>query len=96
MQSAEATANEGLAFFFDDSKIVIDGESFGSSVVLNPATCGSPTHTGMVCRWHNLKKITGANTISDMHSDYYPGLNAIIIGGATISAASEFNFYIPV
>lgn len=31
-----------------------------------------------------------------MHLDYYPGLNVIIIGGATIAATVEFNFYIPV
>ena len=31
-----------------------------------------------------------------MHLDYYPGLNAIIIGGVSITATKEFNFYIPV
>ena len=31
-----------------------------------------------------------------MHLDYYPGLNAIIVGGVTIAATTEFNFYIPV
>ena len=31
-----------------------------------------------------------------MHLDYYPGLNAIIVGGVTIAATTEFNFYIPI
>ena len=61
---------------------------------LNPAECGSPTHTGMACRWFNSKTILTAP--ATMHEDYYPGLNAIIVGGATITATTEFNFYIPV
>ena len=65
-------------------------------MLLNPAECGSSTHTGMACRWYNSKKIDGSTTISDLHEDYYPGLNAIIVGGATIAATTEFNFYIPV
>ena len=31
-----------------------------------------------------------------MHYDYYPGLNAILIGGFTVESAKEFNFYVPV
>lgn len=31
-----------------------------------------------------------------MHEDYYPELNAIIVGGVSIAATTEFNFYIPV
>ena len=31
-----------------------------------------------------------------MHLDYYPGLNAIIVGGVTIAETTEFNFYIPI
>ena len=61
---------------------------------LNPAECGSSTHSGMTCNWFNRKIIWFSS--SDMHNDYYPGLNAIVIGGVTISAAIEFNFYIPV
>ena len=61
---------------------------------LNPAECSSPTHTGINCRWLNYKKVQTAS--GDMHLDYYPGLNAIIVGGATIVATTEFNFYIPV
>ena len=61
---------------------------------LNPAECGSPTHTGMSCRWYNLR-VVGTQT-ANKHLDYYPGLNAITIGGASIAATTEFNFYIPV
>ena len=31
-----------------------------------------------------------------LHKDYYPGLNAIIIGGSPIVGSIEFNYYIPV
>lgn len=95
LQSAEVETNEGVAFFFDGTNIVIAAETLGSSMPLNPAECGSSTHTGMSCRWFNSRK-TGATDSADMHKDYYPGLNAIIIGGVTISATAEFNFYIPV
>lgn len=60
---------------------------------LNPAECGSSTHTGIICRWFK-RKLTGYFSV-DMHNDYYPGLNAIVIGGVTITALTEFNFYIP-
>ena len=53
LQAEEVTANEGIAFFFNGANIVITGESLGLNLLLNPAECGSPTHTGMACRWFN-------------------------------------------
>ena len=96
LQSEEVTTNEGIAFFFNGGgdKIIIGSESLDANMPLNPAECGSPTHTGMACRWLNYKTVQTAS--GDMHLDYYPGLNAIIVGGATIAATTEFNFYIPV
>lgn len=51
---------------------------------LNPAECGSPTHSGITCSWFKRKIVYSAS--ADMHNDYYPGLNAIIVGGVTIPA----------
>ena len=36
------------------------------------------------------------NAPISLHKDYYPELNAIIIGGSVVSTLSEFNYYIPV
>ena len=73
---------------------MIGEDSVSSDMPLNPTECGSPTHTGISCRAFKQKIITAVT--GDMHEDYYPGLNAIIIGGASIAATTEFNFYIPV
>ena len=53
LQTEEVTTNEGVAFFFNGANIIITEESLSSTMPLNPAECGSPTHTGMACRWFN-------------------------------------------
>lgn len=63
---------------------------------LYPTECASPIATSPVCRYFALKATASANSPTAMHKDYYPGLNAIIIGGSTITATTEFNFYVPV
>ena len=53
LQTDDVTTNEGVALFFEGAKIKIGSESLSSAMPLNPAECGSPTHTGMACRWFN-------------------------------------------
>ena len=53
LHTDEVTTNEGVAFFFNGANIIITDESLSSTMPLNPAECGSPIDTGMVCRWFN-------------------------------------------
>ena len=34
--------------------------------------------------------------LTNLHNDYYPGLNVITAIGSTINATTEFNYYFPV
>ena len=57
--------------------------------------CASPYVANPICLPFVLEH-TGNHSPSNMHSDYYPGLNAITISGSIITANNEFNYYLPV
>ena len=94
MQAPDITPNNGIAFFFDRDKIVISETYLSPMMPLLPTECGSPISTGIVCRYYKSRTII-PSTLS-MHENYYPGLNAIIVGGNAVTPGVEFNYYIPV
>lgn len=96
MQSAEVTTNNGIAFFFDGDNIIISESSLSATMPLMPTDCASPIASGTVCKYFKVKTVNANTPTGGLHKDYYPGLNAIIIGGSAVSAVTEFNYYIPV
>ena len=95
MQNSEVTPNNGIAFFFDGNNIKLPDRELTVSEPLTPTDCASSLGSSIVCRYFISKEVNG-NTPTKPHYDYYPGLNAIIIGGSAISDITEFNYYIPV
>ena len=89
------TENSGIAFFFDKDNIAITESKLSATMPLIPTDCASPLVTGIVCRYFKIRSVN-SNIPLSLHKDYYPGLNAIIIGGSSVTALSEFNYYIPV
>ena len=90
------TANTGIAFFFDGDNIVITDSKLSTNMPLTPTECASSLVTGIVCRYFKARLVNSNTPTGGLHKDFYPGLNAITIGGAAITESTEFNYYIPV
>ena len=74
---------------------MITESKLSANMPLVPTECASPLVTGIVCRYYKSRSINTNIPAGGIHEDYYPGLNAIVIGSPVV-AKTEFNYYIPV